>query len=1236
MLIMGSSLLCAGSIFAQQEAAQSPAADEASNTDEDVVYLNPFEVTEEGSIGYQSRETLAGTRLRTDLNDVANAIQVVNTKFLEDTNATDTKSLLIYTTNTEVGGVGGNFGNTGQDSQPNNRLTTSPQSNTRVRGLDAADNTRNFVLTRLPWDSYNVNHVDIQRGANAILLGIGSPAGIINVGLNDAEFYNKGTIETRVGSYGSIRGSVNVNQMLLDGQLAVRVAGLYDDEEYQQRPAFDLDRRVYLAVKYDPKWARIGSSRLTIKMNYEHGNIEANRPRNTPPVDRISPWWSELNQNLYDCTNAQSNVYEDYLSTYDGDGTDGSYYNLSYGAMQSTLKCGTKGDHTYVAPDGTTTVTSYLKNTEVTSPNYTPWLTEQSSYYTIAGVFNADSPTQTSLVHGSGTTYPGDSSTNTDYNPAFMGIVTSNTYLTNTDAAAANLYRSNMITNTGLYDYYNKLLDGETKRELEKWQAFNLDISHTFFDNLFGYQLTFDYQMDKQTYKDALSDYSIGIDVSTTLADGSANPNAGRAYVSSQTSYNSSDAENQRTLRATAFIDFDLKKYFDEDAWWVKILGRQIIQGNYTHTQEDHNVRSWYGAVYDASGEGDATSPTSRVVGKLVYISGDLTKTTSASQAHCSTTGGSKYSTSGTATYFDSEGNIVSKDVTIWNDSNSEDMSHLYYSGGCYNTRTITDTWGIVWNAYMLNFDETDGWLKYIPQVVPTYGYRKDRQTFGTTGSAGYSTVDGNQEVDFTSENSDWHIPNSADDTSANSSYRSVPWRSSDSWGVVVHMPEALQKKMPAGLNLSVFFNKSSNWKPTASRVDIYGDPIDSQTGDTKDYGFTISALDERLMLKVNWYDSNVKNASVGSDGTYITGIYEIAQLEFEAFCSCMNAQYGLGSEYSSAITEWQNDDDYAGIDCPYKAGTDDLGNTYSSYEECLDIWTRVSKAMMDPDNWPSDKFQNAWYKTGYTFSGLIDLYAEKMAADPTDSAGWKDTLDQYWTGGNNNNAALTCDTHSEGVEIELAAQITPNWNVAINASETTASRLRFAESYVEITENRNLMYQTDYGKAQLWDGASWTQTLYSRWLGYDGGSNPSYYPNYLAQRMLEGSDVPELCKWRFNVVTNYTFSEGTFKGVNVGCGYRWQGKNVIGYAGQLDEATEMYIYDIDHKYYNSNLDYIDAWIGYEHPINDKITWKIQVNLKNVMNKDDLIPTYANPDGSIAYYRIPEGRTWYITNTFTF
>ena len=149
---------------------------------EETLVLSPFIITTDRDNGYQATSTLAGTRLNTELKDVGTSISVITTQFLQDTGATDTKSLLSYVTGSEVGGLAGNFsgGSTGGPGNTSPSENLGPQTITRLRGLAGASEARNFYNTSIPLDGYNVDRVEVNRGANAILFGTGSPAGIIN------------------------------------------------------------------------------------------------------------------------------------------------------------------------------------------------------------------------------------------------------------------------------------------------------------------------------------------------------------------------------------------------------------------------------------------------------------------------------------------------------------------------------------------------------------------------------------------------------------------------------------------------------------------------------------------------------------------------------------------------------------------------------------------------------------------------------------------------------------------------------------------------------------------------------------------------------------------------------------------------------------------------------------------------------------------------------------------------
>jgi hypothetical protein len=75
--------------------------------------------------------------------------------------------------------------------------------------------------------------------------------------------------------------------------------------------------------------------------------------------------------------------------------------------------------------------------------------------------------------------------------------------------------------------------------------------------------------------------------------------------------------------------------------------------------------------------------------------------------------------------------------------------------------------------------------------------------------------------------------------------------------------------------------------------------------------------------------------------------------------------------------------------------------------------------------------------------------------------------------------------------------------------------------------------------------------------------------------KLQEGAAVDEVRKWRFNLISNYSFRTGFLKGAGVGAAYRWQDKVVIGYP-VLAGGT----YDLSKPYYGPTEDAFDMWLS--------------------------------------------------------
>ena len=477
------STLCLASapLARAQTATATPAAQTATaapaSEPEDTVVLSPFVVEATEDSGYAAKSTLAGTRVRTELKDVGSAISVVTPKFLSDTNSHNSQELLTYTTGTEVRGQGGNFLGAGDSSVLDTTAYTKPVANTRVRGLAEADNLRDFFLTDIPWDSYNTGRVDLQRGANSILFGIGSPAGIINSSINPASFRNSRKVEVVVNNYGSVRFTGDFNQVILPNELAARISFLRDNTKYKQKPAFRDDSRVYAALRYDLKLFATDSAHTSFRVNFEKGTVRGNEPRYSPPYDAITPWFTQMNKSTHAWFNANNMT----------DAGHPADYSPWYGAAGSRIWDGV--------------VTAFAS----------PTATTQAYKFTASP---HDNPATSNTADASNT------------NGSYKGIVLYNIYASNAKLPGYKIqpFKAKSLTDASIFDFYNNLLEGDNKSNFDRFRAYNFNASQTFFNNKLGFELAYDNQWSKWGYKNFFSGDAAAIttDVMTTLIDGSA------------------------------------------------------------------------------------------------------------------------------------------------------------------------------------------------------------------------------------------------------------------------------------------------------------------------------------------------------------------------------------------------------------------------------------------------------------------------------------------------------------------------------------------------------------------------------------------------------------------------------------------------------------------------------------------------------------------------------------------
>jgi hypothetical protein len=1202
---------------------QAAASDVPS--DEEVITLSPFEVTSTTDRGYQATETLAGTRIRTNLADVGSAISVITKQFMADVGATDNATLLQYTTNAEVAGVRGTYAGLGNGTTVDESGSLrAPGGAQRVRGLAAADNTRDFFVTDIPWDSYNVDRIDIQRGPNSILFGLGSPAGIINATTRNAEFRNSGKADVRFGSYDSIRGNLDFNQVLIPKVLAIRFDGLWNDEKYKQDYAFQKDKRYYGAVRFEPKLFKRNDFLTSIKAKYEHGDIDANRPRIVPPADSITPWFRAV-----DTTSLNGGVGKQSVGTAYTVGASANAFSPWLGGLANQQQ-----------------------------PIWFINGADNDLYQIYGGYVNTGARNTNGTVRGAG-----DSILGQRYSEEFFRLNSLSTYANNARLPGYQYgqYRQASLLDPSVFDFYNKLIDGPTKSEFEKWDTYNLSFTQTGWDDRIGFDISYDRQKYKRGGEALLGNPTITIDILQNFQDLTPNPNYGRPYVIGGPGSGNSYKSDREYVRASLFTELRASDVLEKGSLLERLIGKHRITGvasdetyntenrswnMYAHSQEwaaywnrttgansDFKDRPPVAAIYlgpslasanSAAGANIAgiTSPVGLQSGNVYHFASTWTNPAGVGFSDPWAPTGDQLTIFDPATATTQASNPAN--YIGWN-SDVADNLLSYNNGGdlrlltkAQKSRRETRSYAGSLQSYLWN-----------EAIIGTLGWRYD-EVKGKAVTA--SPVPTNRL--FLNLGSDYTLP---DVYPASQIFK----EHSTSGGVVVHLNRFL-KDDPLPFNVSLSYNKSDNFQVTDTRRDIYGTPISNPTGSTKEYGVLLSTKDGKYSLRALKYETAVKGASTQLDLTGLAGAVTQGLKFRNVFLYRLNGYtWDTGNQtdlspgkryfWTPAYID-SNGRPVADLDgnpTPVPAGAtlETQGQADVHRDASIRAWNDIQTTL------DASGFFKAWGYTPTTASALTDraTYEATLVGGVPAAQYLPDYNNTVYSYGAiaPSGLAVTADNESEGYELELTANPTPNWRVSFNASKTEAVRSNVGGAQLDaLVAYLDEQMAGVAGDMRQYNGNYVANNeVRQNWANWRG--------QYTLLKLQEGAAASELRKWRFNVVTNYSFTEGVLKGAGIGASYRWQDKVVIGYPviGTGSLAT----FDLNQPYYGPSEDAADAWLSYERKITRKLTWKIQLNVRNMFAKETLIPISVQPDGKTwASARIAPDREWYVTNSISF
>jgi catecholate siderophore receptor len=1130
--------------------AASTTGNSTSTAADEVLTLSPFEVRPEEDQGYKATRSLAGTSLSSDLKDIAAAVTVITKDFMNDVNATDAVSLLAYTPNMEVAGYGGNFSGISDGSAGGVFDDALLQTNaiTRSRGLLAADHTRNYFLTDISFDSYNLDRLEINRGANGILFGLGSPGGIINTSTTRGELRkNKTSVSAAVGSYGSYRGTLDHNHVLIKNKLALRLDTMFDNLRFRVNDAYSKRKGVTLSGTYQP------FKNTIVRVSSEIGRTDRNSPETRAPFDRYTWWWL-----------AGKPVWNPVAQT-------GRLLGTPTAPFTNT---------SIIAANGTRVATpvSYLTaNWGASAPNE-PLLFYTDPHSSQIGGINI----------GGGATVDGIKSfaDNAYLNPAGTGLQAGGWVGLNSWATIQqNIYqgtnpqrvlysREPMITDPKVFDFYHNMLSGPTKYEWNWYDSSTATIEQSFLERRAGFELAF-YKEHSDGGGLSPNSYALNLDINETMPNGAPNPNFLRPLAIGS-GFKRVFSKDRDAVRLKGHFDFDFRR-LKGPSWLGRAIGQHQLIG--TYSRQNSLYQQFGGSPWNAgldwnpsNGQGiGSVSSTARIIALGHYLAPSVQTTSSPKEV----------------------GLIA---PTVGQNPSGPTMTILTHHRPAVTTPAALQAWTVDTLGLLANpvhgvtqirnasgyADRTEQQVHSLAlalqsrwfhnNVVTTGGWRRDQ---GWSFDSGLPTNNPATGV----ANTDWNVwyPKLS---------RAVVLEQKN-YGIVGHVPRFLREKLPLGTEVSGFYNYGTNFRIAQQRFTITGEPLPTETGETKEYGVRLSTFHGRLDFKVTHYVNISDKTSAGN----LNGA--IGQLAFVVPSVIQHNINGENASNPTGIAQFES----------WVAGT--YGQTF----------VNAFHANLVPNNDPA--FPAATY--GKYASGNDDR-GQITAVSAVESTGW---------------------------EYELTFNPLRNWRLSANMSSTQAVRTKIAPELYDFIFNPNggllsLVQNADgtptaagrlIGTPTTGTGAGALQTFVVGNILNNG---------VITTFAQEGTKSDELSKWRGSITTSYSFTDeffgGRLKGWAIGGSVRASDNPLLGYAGKtiVSSGTSLAVSDLTRPIFGAKEIIYDGMISYGRRLGRNIQWKAQLNIRNIGVGNSLKPLYAWPDGTVVYWAIRDPQRLTLTNSFSF
>lgn len=239
----------------------------------------------------------------------------------------------------------------------------------------------------------------------------------------------------------------------------------------------------------------------------------------------------------------------------------------------------------------------------------------------------------------------------------------------------------------------------------------------------------------------------------------------------------------------------------------------------------------------------------------------------------------------------------------------------------------------------------------------------------------------------------------------------------------------------------------------------------------------------------------------------------------------------------------------------------------------------------------------------------------------------------------------MLVDAVSEGYEVEIVANPTPNWRVSLAGSRNFSVQSKMGIEVLDYMKNFEATYVTDDRLRYVFGGdpaadlaAPPTMNIGPLGSPTEGGGDLGVLPANSVSRSLS-----EARRWIFNTIraadgaqqfgqrkygirffNNYRIPSGPLRGFGIGGGVRWQSPNVAGYTS-ADPATRELLLGRERML-------VDLTLSYRRKLTDRLDWSIQLNIKNLLDNDDVIITKMHREFQGRFLEQPEIKQYFFEN----